>query len=62
MELLDRKMATLRRDISDKAAQAAQVYKFNAGAAHPTQDSSPDTVAAGAGPPPHPSPLHHRNP
>lgn len=55
-------MATLRRDISDKAAQAAQVYKFNAGAAHPTQDSSPDTVAAGAGPPPHPSPLHHRNP
>jgi len=47
VELLDRKMATLRADISEKAAEAAQVYKFNAGAAHPTQDSSAATVAAG---------------
>ena len=47
MELLDRKMATLRADISEKAAEAAKVYKFNAGAAHPTADSSPETVAAG---------------
>jgi hypothetical protein len=48
VELLDRKMATLRADISEKAAEAAKVYKFNAGAAHPTADSSPETVAAGA--------------
>ena len=47
VELLDRKMATLRADISEKAAEAAKVYKFNAGAAHPTADSSPETVAAG---------------
>ena len=86
VELLDRKMATLRADINEKAAEAAkvpllscgvpysllpiahstvtgqwafsssqadlavlalQVYKFNAGAAHPTADSSPETVAAG---------------
>lgn len=51
VELLDRKMATLRADISEKAAEAAQVYKFNAGAAHPTQDSSAATVAAGDRPP-----------
>jgi len=47
VELLDRKMATLRADINEKAAEAAKVYKFNAGAAHPTADSSPETVAAG---------------
>ncbi|KAL0050998.1 hypothetical protein WJX82_000304 [Trebouxia sp. C0006] len=46
-EVLDRKMATLKADIGDQAAEVHRSHKFNSGATEPTGDSSPTKLASG---------------
>lgn len=46
-EVLDRKMATLKADIGDQAAEVHRSHKFNSGATEPTGESSPTKLASG---------------
>ena len=47
MEVLDRKMAVLKQDISVQAAEAAHKHKFNSGTSEPSGDCSPEKLASG---------------
>lgn len=46
-EVVDRKMATLKADIGEQAAEVHRSHKFNSGATEPTGDSSPTKLASG---------------
>ena len=46
-EVLDRKMAGLRADMGEQAAEVHRSHKFNSGATEPTGDSSPTKLASG---------------
>ena len=46
-EVLDRKMAALKADMGEQAAEVHRSHKFNSGATEPTGESSPGKLASG---------------
>ena len=46
-EVLDRKMASLKADIGEQAAEVHRNHKFNSGATEPTGKSSPTKLSSG---------------
>ena len=47
VEILDRKLAALKQEMNEQAADIAQRHKFNSGATEPTGQSSPRRLASG---------------